>query len=97
MPVTYEFAYKGLPHRGIKSRSTTEQKCKHIHVPEPGDAFDRKHSQDKRKHAHRGLRKHQEHALVEAIRREPRPRQQKQLRSKLEVYDDTDGGGIAVG
>ena len=96
MLVTYELRYKGLPYRGIERRSRTKQKCKHVHMPESGDAFDRKHSQDQRKYAHRRLRKHQEFALVEAIRREACPRQQKQLRSKLQAHDNTNGGSTAV-
>src|ERR1700722_14618617 len=96
MLVTYELCYKGLSDRGIERRSRTKQKCKHVHVPESGDALDRKHSQDQRKYTHRRLRKHQEFALVEAIRREACPRQQKQLWGKLQAHDNTNGGGIVV-
>ena len=95
--VTDELRDKGLSYGRVKRCRRTEQKGKHVHVPEPGDAGDRKDAQDERKDAHRRLRQYEEFALIETVRGEACPRQQQQLGSKLQAHDNANGRGIVVG
>jgi hypothetical protein len=94
--VTHQLRNESLAHGSVKRSRRAKEERKHIDVPKLDAACDCKSSQRQREYAHRCLGHHQEPALVEAIRSQSGPGQQKKLRCKLQGHDDAHSRSIMV-
>ena len=95
--VADEIGDEGLAHRRVEGRRAAEQQRECVDVPQPHEARHRERAERQRQDAHRRLRRDQQLAAVETVRRQTGPRQEEQLRAELQAHDDADGGGAPVG
>ena len=92
----HQLGDEGLAHRRIERRAAAEQEGEHIDVPELHHAGDGQKPEPQRERAHRGLRRHQQLALIEMIGRKAGPRHQQELRSELQRHHDADRGCAVI-